>query len=211
MPHPVRSEMETLTRALDEVIPPKRMVNRNLLIGTWNIKAFASLTADKWTASGNDSPKRDLRALWLITELVSRFDVIAIQEIKGDLLALRTMIKTLGTGWNFLMTDVTRGDAGNNERLGVVFDSRRVELSGLAGELVVPEDWEGVIPSGALQRQFARTPYAVSFRAGSETFVLVTLHVDYGRSSGATAFPSSVASPSGSTPGPTRWIHTGKT
>lgn len=184
MPHPVRSEMETLTRALDEVIPPKRMVNRNLLIGTWNIKAFASLTADKWTASGDDSPKRDLRALWLITELVSRFDVIAIQEIKGDLLALRTMIKTLGTGWNFLMTDVTRGDAGNNERLGVVFDSRRVELSGLAGELVVPEDWEGVIPSGALQRQFARTPYAVSFRAGSETFVLVTLHVDYGRSSG---------------------------
>jgi hypothetical protein len=117
--------METLRRALDEVIPPKRTVNRNLLIGTWNIKAFASLTAGKWTASGDDSPKRDLRALWLITELVSRFDVIAIQEIKGDLLALRTMIKTLGAGWNFLMTDVTRGDAGNNERLGVVFDSRR--------------------------------------------------------------------------------------
>ena len=81
------------------------------------------------------------------------------------------------------MTDVTRGDAGNSERLGFVFDTRRVEMSGLAGELVIPEDWESIVPSGALQRQFARTPYAVSFRAGSETFTLVTLHVDYGDSS----------------------------
>ncbi len=183
VPLPVRSEMESLRAALDHTIPQKRTANRNLLIGTWNIKAFASLTADKWTATGNDSPKRDRRALWAITEIVSRFDVIAIQEIKGDLRALRTMIKTLGQGWNFLITDITRGDAGNNERLGFVYDSRRVELSGLAGELVVPEDFEDIIPSGALQRQFARTPYAVSFRAGSETFILTTLHVDYGESS----------------------------
>lgn len=181
VPPPIKDEMEALSTALDGVIPAKRAASRNLIIGTWNIKAFASLS-EKWTAADDDSPKRDFRALWLITELVSRFDVIAIQEIKGDLLALRTMIKTLGNGWNFLMTDVTRGDAGNNERLGFIFDAGRVQLSGLAGELVVPDDWERVIPSGALQRQFARTPYAVSFRAGRETFVLVTLHVDYGRS-----------------------------
>lgn len=183
VPAPIKQEMESLRAALDGAIPPKRSANRNLLIGTWNIKAFASLTADKWTASGSDSPKRDLRALWAITEIVSRFDVVALQEIKGDLRALRTMIKTLGPDWKFLMTDVTHGDAGNNERLGFVYDSRRADLSGLAGEIVVPEDWEDVIPSGALQRQFARTPYAVSFRAGGETFILVTLHVDYGSSS----------------------------
>lgn len=174
--------METLRQSLDNSINPKRATNRNLLIATWNIKAFASLTR-KWTASGNDSPKRDLRALWAITEIVSRFDVVAIQEIKGNLRALRTMMKTLGNDWNFLMTDVTRGDAGNYERMGFVFDTRRVRLSGLAGELVIPEEDEGVIGTGALKRQFARTPFAVSFRAGSETFILVTLHVDYGSSS----------------------------
>ena len=38
----------------------------------------------------------------------------------------------------------------------------------------------GAIGPGALGRQFARTPYAVSFRSGSKTFVLVTLHVLYG-------------------------------
>lgn len=183
VPAPIRNEMEALRAALDQVVPPKRLANRNLLIGTWNIKAFASLTDDKWTATSRDSPKRDRRALWAITEIVSRFDVVAIQEIKGDLRALRTMLKTLGDGWNFVITDVTRGDAGNAERLGFVFDTNRVAMSGLAGELVVPEDWESIIPSGALQRQFARTPYAVSFRAGRETFTLVTLHVDYGDSS----------------------------
>ena len=182
VPSPVRAEMESLRTALDAVVPPKRAADRNLLIGTWNIKAFASLS-EKWTATGNDSPKRDWRGLWAITEIVSRFDVVAVQEIKGNLRALRTMMKTLGPNWNFLMTDVTRGDAGNNERMGYIFDTNRVRLSGLAGELVVPADWEDVIPSGALQRQFARTPYAVSFRAGSDTFVLVSLHVDYGNTS----------------------------
>jgi len=174
--------METLRQSLDNSISPKRATNRNLLIGTWNIKAFSSLTRD-WTASGDVSPKRDWRALWAITEVISRFDVIAIQEIKGDLRALRTMMKTLGDDWNFLLTDVTRGDSGNAERMGFVFDTRRVRLSGLAGELVIPEEGEGVIGAGALKRQFARTPFAVSFRAGSETFILVTLHVDYGSSS----------------------------
>lgn len=179
VPAPIADEMAALRQALDLAIPPKRTAGRNLLIGTWNLKAFASLTRE-WTASADDSPKRDYRALWAITEIISRFDVVAIQELKGDLRALRTMMKTLGPSWRFLMSDITQGDAGNNERMGFVFDTTRVNLSGLAGELVVPEEELGDVAPDALQRQFARTPYAVSFQAGSETFVLVTLHVDYG-------------------------------
>jgi endonuclease/exonuclease/phosphatase family metal-dependent hydrolase len=180
-PKTVRDEMAGLRQALDQAIPPKRDTARNLLIATWNLKAFSSLT-EKWTAGGKDSPKRDFRALWAITEIVSRFDVIALQEVKGDLLALRVMLKTLGPHWSLLMTDVTGGDAGNGERLAFIFDSRRVSLSGLAGELVVPLDKveDGTIAKSALDRQFARTPYAVGFRSAGETFVLVTLHVLYG-------------------------------
>jgi endonuclease/exonuclease/phosphatase family metal-dependent hydrolase len=48
--------------------------------------------------------------------------------------------------------------------------------------LVVPEDLDSPFASAAnaFQRQFVRTPYAVSFRAGRDTFVLVTLHVIFG-------------------------------
>lgn len=178
-PAPVKTEMLALRGALDAVIPPKRDGVSNLLIATWNLKAFSSLT-EAWTAGANQSPKRDWRALWAITEVISRFDVVALQEVKGDLKALRTMLKTLGPDWQFLMTDVTRGAAGNLERLAFLFDARRVKLSGLACELVVPEERLQAIAPGALQRQFARTPYAVGFRSGDVTFVLVTLHVIYG-------------------------------
>jgi hypothetical protein len=76
----------------------------------------------------------------------------------------------------------TRGGPGNGERLAFVFDSTRVVLSGLACELVVPLEKleEGAIRPDALDRQFARTPYAVGFRAGLDAFVLVTLHVIFG-------------------------------
>ena len=78
------------------------------------------------------------------------------------------------------LTDVTEGAPGNAERMAFLFDTRRVQLSGLACELVVPQEQLGPIESGALQRQFARTPYAVSFRSGGKTFILITLHVLYG-------------------------------
>jgi endonuclease/exonuclease/phosphatase family metal-dependent hydrolase len=178
-PEAVKAEMLELRSVLDGVVPPKRDGVPNLLIATWNLKAFSSLT-EAWTAGSHHSPKRDWRALWAITEIVSRFDVIALQEVKGDLKALRTMLKTLGRAWHLLMTDVTRGSEGNLERLAFLFDSRRVNLSGLACELVVPENKLQSIAPDALRKQFARTPYAVGFRSGNTTFVLVTLHVLYG-------------------------------
>jgi endonuclease/exonuclease/phosphatase family metal-dependent hydrolase len=176
----IRNELEALNRSLDQAIPQKQD-GQNLLIATWNIRSFSSLTR-KWTALQSDSPKRDLRGLRTICDIISRFDVIAIQEVKGNLRALRDMMKYLGESWSFLMTDITLGDPGNDERMAFVFDSNRVKPSGLACELVVPPEWLTSIPENALRKQFARTPYAVSFKAGDTTFILVTLHVDYGES-----------------------------
>ena len=180
-PAPVRADLESLSQYLSETIPSRRL-DENLLIATWNIRSFASLTR-KWTAESSDSPKRDLRGLLAIGEIIRRFDVIGVQEVKGDLRALRDLMNWLGSNWAFLMTDVNIGAAGNSERMAFIFDRRRVEMSGLACELVVPEEWLNEIGTNALRRQFARTPYAVSFRCGKQTFILVTLHVDYGDSS----------------------------
>ena len=175
----IRGELADLRDALDAAIPPKA-VDRNLLIATWNIRAFGDLT-EKWVAEGADTPKRDLHSLLCISEIVSRFDIVAIQEVKANLKCVRHMLKWLGPHWGLIMTDVTRGAPGNGERMAFVFDRRRVSISGLACELVVPQErLSQEIAEDALQRQFARTPYAVGFRSGDKTFVLVTLHVLYG-------------------------------
>jgi endonuclease/exonuclease/phosphatase family metal-dependent hydrolase len=178
-PESVRVEMANLRAALDASVPRKRALDRNLLIATWNLKNFGAISPT-WTAGDADSPKRDYRAMWAIAEIVSRFDVIAIQEVTGDLGAQRTLMKTLGAGWQFLMTDVNLGSLGSGKRMAFVFDASRVALSGLAGELVVPAERLAEIGADALNRQFARTPYTVSFQAGGATFILVTLHVFYG-------------------------------
>jgi len=175
-PDEVREDLQRLRTALDQAIPAREL-DRNLLLGTWNIRAFGGLT-EKWKAEDDDSPKRDLHALYCVAEIVSRFDVVAIQEVKADLKALRHMLKVLGPDWGLILTDVTLGARGNDERLAFVFDTRRVKPSGLAGELVVPDEWK--LEQGVLDRQFARTPYAVSFISAGRTFILVTLHVLFG-------------------------------
>jgi hypothetical protein len=81
-PARVRTVLSDLRQALDETVPAK-VVDRNLLVGTWNIRAFGDLT-DRWLSGPADSPKRDLAALVCIAEVLSRFDVVAVQEVRGS-------------------------------------------------------------------------------------------------------------------------------
>ncbi|WP_417363205.1 endonuclease/exonuclease/phosphatase family protein [Galbibacter sp.] len=180
-PIEVQQNLELLKQDLDLKIPFKEL-DRNLLIATWNIRAFGNLTR-KWVSEEEDSPKRDLQSILCIAEIIQRFDVIAIQEVKANIRALRDTLKILGDNWSLILTDVTKGDSGNGERMAYLFDTRRVQLSGLAGELVVPNEWTQTASQQALDEQFVRTPYAVSFRSNTQTFILVTLHILYGKKS----------------------------
>ncbi|MDT0678631.1 endonuclease/exonuclease/phosphatase family protein [Autumnicola musiva] len=178
----VLENLQLLEADLDSKIPSKKL-DRNLLIASWNIRAFGNLTR-KWKSNEDDSPKRDLHSILCIAAIIKRFDVIAIQEVKANIRALRDTMKILGNHWSLVLTDVTRGDSGNGERMAYLFDTRRVNLSGLAWELVVPrEQLQNGISNDALQSQFARTPYAVSFKSCNQTFILVTLHILYGKNS----------------------------
>jgi hypothetical protein len=100
--------------------------------------------------------------------------------VRGRLGALRYLLEALGRHWAVIMTDVARGRAGNDERMAFLFDLRRAKPSGLACELVVDIESETEVAAAALDRQFARTPYAVSFACNGAELTLVTLHVIYG-------------------------------
>ncbi len=178
-PVDIAEELDMLRSALDASIP-RKILDNNLIIATWNLRAFGNLT-QKWKSEAGDSPMRDLHSLLCISEIISRFDVVALQEVRGNLRSLRYMLKYLGPDWGLILTDVSKGKDGNDERLAFVFDKRKVNISGLACELVVPPEKLDQIRESALRKQFARTPYAVAFRSKDKTFILVTLHIIYGK------------------------------
>lgn len=177
-PRHVVEDIARLRRRLDSSNVPPRRSDHNLLIGTWNIRNFGRVHRS-WDENPN-SPKRNLRAMACIAEVVRRFDVIAIQEVKRDTSGIRMLLDDfLGPNWGVLLSDVSGGDKGNQERLAYVYDRRRVTPSGLAGELVLPAE-----SGGAAAEQFDRTPYIVGFQAAEERFSLLTVHIRYGAKPG---------------------------
>jgi endonuclease/exonuclease/phosphatase family metal-dependent hydrolase len=180
MPAVVRVELAGLSAALDDAIPAKTL-DRNLLVATWNIRGFGAFQP-RWVGERRATPKRDLQSIHAIAEIIRRFDVVAIQEVRSDTSSLRAVYEILGENWSLILSDVTEGTAGNNERMAFLFDTRRVKLSGLACEVVIPPEHLGRREAAMLERQFARSPYAVGFSASGHTVTLVALHVVWGSS-----------------------------
>lgn len=172
-PAAVTEDLDRLRTALGGAIPTR--TESNLLVGTWNIRALGDLTP-KWVAGPRDTPKRDWHALACLAEVISRFDIVAVQESRRNPKALKRLLATLGAQWQVIISDVTEGSAGNGERLAFLYDSERVQPSGLVGEIVLP-------PIGNdPQRQFARTPYTASFTRAGVEFTLASVHVLWGKS-----------------------------
>mgnify|MGYP003583016921 CR=1 FL=1 len=153
-------------------LPPRR-TDGNVIVGTWNLQKFGGLHPD-WSENPG-SPKRNLRALALIAEVIRCFDVVALQEVQRETTALRYLMEHfLGPHWAVLLSDVSGGDKGNSERLAYLYDTRRVTGSGLSGEIVLAPT-----PAG-LPEQFDRTPYVAGFRAGNGHFTLLAVDIRYG-------------------------------
>lgn len=148
---------------------PRRTITDTLLLATWNIREFDST---KYGARTNE-------AFHYIAEIVSHFDLVAIQEVRDDLTALEQLRYLLGDEtWDYILTDVTEGTRGNRERMAFLYDAKKVRFGGLAGEVVLPETRtpEGLVPA----RQLARSPFVVGFQVGWFKFMLCTVHILYG-------------------------------
>lgn len=157
----------TLRLELDNKVPTKT-VESTLLLATWNIREFG----------GNKSGGRDKEALYYIAEILSHFDIIAVQEVRDNLDCLDELMDILGDWWKYLVSDVTLGKQGNNERSAYIYDTRKLLFGGLAGELVPEMKKE----NGKLKADFSfsRTPYMAGFKAGWFKFTLCTQHMYYG-------------------------------
>jgi endonuclease/exonuclease/phosphatase family metal-dependent hydrolase len=163
--------------AKPDVAPPRRALD-TLLLGTWNIREFDSTT---W---GDRLPE----SYAYIAEIVDRFDLVAVQEVRSDLRALKKLQFRLGPNWSYLVSDVTRGRQGNQERLAFLYDTRKVRFLGMAGELVLPPvkapkaAGSTAKPKEIPAQQVARTPLMAAFQVGWTRFILATVHILYGPS-----------------------------
>lgn len=102
---------------------------RSVRIGTWNLREFG----------GSKYGGRDYECLYYLAEVISQFDIVALQEIRANLGEFLELKKILGPDWDYLATDVADGDAGNGERMVYLFNRRQVQFCHIAGELTLKE------------------------------------------------------------------------
>jgi len=152
-----------LRKQLDRDIPQKTATD-TLLLATWNIREFGD--------------NRRKESLYYIAEIISRFDLIAIQEVSANLKGLENLMSLLNLNWDYLVTDSTDGSAGGGERMAFLYDKSKITFKKMAGEIVLLKD---ELNDGTLQ--FARTPYIVAFQANWFKFILTTVHIYYGTTS----------------------------
>lgn len=146
---------------------PARTLKDTLLLATWNIRDFGN--EDKRArddGTGRPGP-RLAESYYYIAEIISAFDIVAIQEI-NTLKALQAVMKILGPSWDYLTTDIKPDEEGNHERMTFVYDKRKIWFKNVAGQIVVEDT------------QFVRTPFYAAFQCGWFRFSLCTVHILYG-------------------------------
>ncbi len=146
---------------------PQRRSEANLLVASWNLKEFGHTT------------QRLPEAYFYIAEIMAAFDLIAVQEIKSGLKDLDIVMRLLGPNWRYLINDITEGAAGNSERSGYIYNTRRLRPSGLAGEVGLWHEITSDSPLGL--KQLKRAPYMTGFIAGWKRFAMVNLHLHPGK------------------------------
>ena len=134
----------------DRLIPSK--ATDRLLLATWNI---ANLGVQE----------RRSQDYQLIAEMISWFDIVAIQEVNDNLIGLRGIQQHLPTTMRTLFSD----EAGNNERMAFIYDSTKVTLREKVGEIAIPPSESRYITLPGISQRFDgfdRNPYMAAFQQG---------------------------------------------
>jgi exonuclease III len=167
--------IKRLRKQMIKVRLPEKKSLESLILGTWNIRNFDD---DRF----NYGP-RMTESLFYVAEIISRFDILAVQEICEELAPFEHLMGLLGRQYDYILTDVTHsGLGGNKERLGFIYDRNKVSFKGVAGEIVLPDKML-ISEAAHKKRQFSRTPFGAEFQSGWFKFQFSTVHIYYGKSS----------------------------
>ena len=150
----------------DKTLKIPAATSKTLRIATWNI------------ANLGEQDREDSH-LKIIAEIISWFDLIAVQETKENYEHFKKIVGFAGTKYKFIFSDA----AGNNERLAFIYNSNKLKvLEEVAEYAIPPSDYGDIKITGvaATFNGFDRSPFLVSFSAGNFQFTLMTAHLYYG-------------------------------
>ena len=172
------SEKRALNRWFSERNVPEKDDGK-LLLASWNIANLGE-------------QKRYEKDLKLIAHLLSRFDLIAVQEIKDNLNHFSKVVGYMGGKYDWIVNDT----GGNKERLGFIYDTEKIKPGRLFAEIAIPEREfirHDVVVSYEKRRNkmvevyfqheftpFDRNPFVGTFEAGKVSFTLVNVHLYFG-------------------------------
>ncbi|MGQ0772197.1 MAG: endonuclease/exonuclease/phosphatase family protein [Nitrososphaerota archaeon] len=148
---------------------PSSKLDETVNIASWNIREFGRRV-------------RTEAAIHYITEIISNFDLVALVELRENLSDLKRIMDLLGPDWRVIFSDTIMDKAGNEERVGYLYDRRALAFTGLAAEADPFRSLNKKSGEYIPNITWWRSPYIASFRAGKFDFVLITAHIRWGKS-----------------------------
>jgi len=97
-----------------------------VIIGSFNIRKLGGIK------------KRTDQSWNFLTKTLSQFDLIAVQEVMDDLSGLEHLCSLLGENYAMIVSDITGakpGSAGSAERLGYLFNWKKIQRTALASDI----------------------------------------------------------------------------
>lgn len=164
----LRSHRDAVASSVAESRKIPEPSNGHVVIGSWNI---ANLGVHK----------RRIEDLKVITEILSWFEIVAIQEIADNLDDFLTITQLLPEHFNYVFTD----RAGNDERAGYIYDTRRIALGPKTGEVVIVDNDRQHIKLPGIDigfDGFNRNPFLATFGIEEHWLLLANCHLVFGKS-----------------------------
>ena len=147
---------------------PSSALDKSINVATWNIREFGR--------------KRRLNiSLHFIAEILGQFDLVAITEVRKNISELKKVLDILGPYWKVVFSDYTLDRGGNGERIAYIYDKRAVVFTGLAAEADPPRKKNKKTGEYEALLTWWRPPFIASFSAGNFDFMLMTVHIRWGK------------------------------
>jgi len=142
--------------SIEEILPTEPQIKHcqpNITIASFNIRKF----------SDNSRSDEELKQ---IASVLSKYDLIAVQEVLGDPIILNRTVEML-PGYDYIVSE----EVGNiqKERYAFIFNEKIDVIS------------EGKTYYDKYDK-FLREPYYASFKSGEFDFTIMTVHILYGKS-----------------------------